>query len=124
MVQSNHATFAMASGLPQNIDLETPSIVLIGVPNKKSLERVIDKLINNRIDFSDFYEPDYDLGLTAVATVPVTEEQRAILQNYRLWNESTFNTSVAQRSERRDNRQVYSEVGGSIPSAGAIGQVA
>ena len=71
LVQSNHATFAMASALSRSIDGDTPSIVLIGVPNKKALERVIDKLINNRIDFSDFHEPDYDLGLTAVATVPV-----------------------------------------------------
>lgn len=109
----------MASALPQSTDDVPPSIVLIGVPDKDALDRVIQKLKNNRIDFSAFHEPDYDLGLTAVATVPVTEEQRAILHNYRLWDESTFNTSVAQRSERRDNRKVYSEVGGSIPSAGA-----
>lgn len=115
----------MASALPQSIDGATPSIVLIGVPNKPALERVINKLIDNQIDFSDFHEPDYDLGLTAVATVPVTEEQRAILQNYKLWNESTFNnTSVAQRSERRDSRKAYSEVGGSIPSGRTMGQVA
>lgn len=107
----------MASALPQSIDGVPPSIVLIGVPNIPALERVINKLIDNRIDFSDFYEPDYDMGLSAVATVPVTAEQRAILQNYKLWNESTFNDAhVAQRSERRDNRKVYSEVGGSIPS--------
>lgn len=105
----------MASGLKeQGI---TPSIVLIGVPDKKSLDRVIKKLIDNRIDFSDFYEPDHDMGLSAVATVPVTEEQRIILHGYRLWNESTFNNAhVAQRSERRDSRKAYSEVGGSIPS--------
>lgn len=109
----------MASRLSPS-QTETPSIVLIGVPHKKALERVIQKLVDHNINFSDFYEPDHGMGLSAVATVPVTEEQRTILHDYRLWNESTFNnTSVAQRSERRDNRKVYSEVGGSIPSAGA-----
>lgn len=107
----------MVSALPQSLDNETPSIVLIGVPDKKALERVINKLIDNNIHFSDFYEPDNDMGLSAVATVPVNAEQREILRGYRLWNESTFNnTSVAQRSERRDSRKAYSEVGGSIPS--------
>jgi hypothetical protein len=116
----------MASALPQSTDTVPPSIVLIGVPDKDALERVIQKLKNNRIDYSAFHEPDYDLGLTAVATVPVTEEQRAILQNYRLWNESTFNTHAhSSVAERRDSRKAYPEVGGSIPSARAkFGQVA
>lgn len=115
----------MASAIHSKISSDPPSIVLIGVSNKKALERVIDKLVDNQIGFSDFYEPDNDIGLSAVATVPLTEEQREILRNYKLWNESTFNNAhVAQRSERRDNRKVYPEVGGSIPSVRTIGQVA
>lgn len=114
----------MAAALPKNSDNETPSIVLIGVPDKNALDRVIKKLIDNNINFSDFYEPDHGMGLSAVATVPVTEEQRRILQGYKLWNESTFNTHVAQRSERRDSRKAYPEVIGSNPVVSTIGQVA
>lgn len=123
IVQTNHATFEMAAALPKGSN-GIPSIVLIGVPDKKALDRVIKKLINNSINFSDFYEPDHGIGLSAVATVPVTEKQRRILHGYRLWNESTFNTRVAQWSEHRHSRKAYPEVGGSIPSTCANEQVA
>ena len=79
----------MAYTLPQSADEPfTPSIVTVGVPNIKALERVIEKLTLHRIEFSVFNEPDNDLGLTAVATVPLDVEQKAVLRNYRLWNES------------------------------------
>lgn len=119
VVQSNHATFEMASKLSTGFQ-DTPSIVLIGVSDKKALEKVIDKLIDNGIGFSDFYEPDGGVGLSAVATVPVTGAQRDVLRNYRLWDESTFNTHAhSSVAERRDSRKAYPEVGGSIPSARA-----
>lgn len=88
IIQPSHATFEMARALPKSVDLITPSIVLIGVPNQKALKKVLCKLKLNRIDASAFYESDDDLGLTAVATVPLTEEQHAILENYKLWNEN------------------------------------
>lgn len=99
IIQTNHATFEMAYTLPQSVDLSTPHIVLIGVPNKKALKKVISKLRLNSIEFSVFDEPDDDLGLTAVATVPLTEEQRAILQQYKLWKEE--NVSYARSSVGR-----------------------
>jgi hypothetical protein len=107
----------MASKLSNSLP-EIPSIVLIGVADKKALEKVIDKLVDNGIGFSDFYETDGGVGLSAVATVPVAGAQRDVLRNYRLWNESTFNTHThSSVAERRDSRKAYPEVGGSIPSA-------
>ena len=99
VIQTNHATFEMAYTLPQSVELTTPSLVLIGVPDKKALKKVISKLRLNSIEFSAFDEPDDDLGLTAVATVPLTEEQRAILQQYKLWKEE--NVSYARSSVGR-----------------------
>lgn len=96
IIQTNHATFEMAYTLSQSVDDLVPSLVLIGVPNKKALERVIAKLKLHHIDASAFYEPDNDLGLTAVVTVPLDEEQRAVLQNYKLWSEK--NVSYAPSS--------------------------
>lgn len=89
-MQSNHATFEMAYTLSQSVDDSTPFIVMVGVPNKKSLEKVIRKLKDHQIDHSAFYEPDHDYGLTAVATVPLTEEQRAALRDYKLWKEENI----------------------------------
>ena len=88
IVQSNHATFELARRLPHPQNLEiTPSCIVIGVPNKTALYRVIEKLRLNAIPHHVFYEPDFDMGLSAVATVPLGQEQRRKLSNYRLWHE-------------------------------------
>jgi hypothetical protein len=72
---------------------ETPSVVLIGIPDKSSLEAVAARLTRYGIAFEAFYEPDYDLGLTAIATYPITnKKQRRALGTYKLWSpqESTL----------------------------------
>jgi hypothetical protein len=74
----------MAKRLPSDFD-QIPNLVLIGVPDKAALFRVINKLNDNAIGHEVFYEPDDNLGLTAVATYPLTQEQRRCLSNYRLW---------------------------------------
>ena len=100
----------MSEALSPSASDFTPSIVLIGVPHTKALERVIEKLKLNRIQFSPFVEPDNGLGLTAVATVPLTEEQRVVLQNYKVF-------SHARSSVVRALRAVDGEVGCSNRSA-------
>jgi hypothetical protein len=35
-----------------------------------------------------FYEPDWDYGLTAFATEPVTQEKRSIFRKFRLWSQA------------------------------------
>jgi len=74
----------MAKRLPSDYG-QIPFLVLIGVPDKAALFRVINKLNDNAIGHEVFYEPDDNLGLTAVATYPLTQEQRRCLSNYRLW---------------------------------------
>jgi hypothetical protein len=74
----------MAKRLPSDFD-QIPNLVLIGVPDKAALFRVINKLNDNAIGHEVFYEPDDNLGLTAIATYPLTQEQRRVLSNYRLW---------------------------------------
>lgn len=92
LVQSNHATFEVARRLPQpqNSD-ETPSVVVIGVPDKNALFRVVEKLRSNNIGHQAFCEPDFNMGLSAVATVPLEQEQRRVLSNYKLWKEENTN---------------------------------
>lgn len=98
LVQSNHATFEVARRLPQprNLD-ETPSCIVIGVPDKAALFRVVEKLRSNDIAHQVFYEPDFDMGLSAVATVPLEQHQRRALSNYRLWQEpnASIQASIA-----------------------------
>lgn len=87
----------MASNFHSEVSLTTPSIVLIGVPDKKALTKVIQKLNLHNIEFSAFYESDDDMGLSAVATVPLDEERRSVLRGYKLWNE-TNNFTYARSS--------------------------
>jgi hypothetical protein len=86
IVQSNHATFEVARRLPPEYE-ETPNLVLIGVPDKTELFRVVEKLKFHEIDHQVFYEPDDNMGLSAVATVPLIQEQRRPLSNYQTWKE-------------------------------------
>jgi hypothetical protein len=88
IVQSNHATYSIAQ---QQADFDrdcVPSIVVIGVPNLRGLERVIKKLHDNGIEHAQFVEPDFDMGLSAVATAPLWfQEQRDVLKNYCTWKD-------------------------------------
>lgn len=66
-------------------DYRIPNIVVIGVPNKEALERVSAKLLQHKIRHYNYSEPDYQMGFTAIATVPLSVEEKKVLSNYRLW---------------------------------------
>lgn len=83
IVQSNHATFSIASLL--RLERGIPNIILIGVPHLRSLNKVLAKLKAHQIPHFAWTEPDYDFGLTAIATAPLEGEQRSVLSNYRLY---------------------------------------
>ena len=91
LVQSSHAVYSIAQQ-QTNLDKNTiPSIVMIGVPNSKALNRVITKLQLNNIEHATFFEPDFNMGLSAVATAPLyTNEERAVLKNYCTWKEPGY----------------------------------
>jgi hypothetical protein len=90
IVQSNHATFEVARRTASNLT-DIPSCIVIGVPDKNALLRVCEKLNKHNIQHHTFYEPDFNMGLSAVATVPLEQEQRRFLSNYRLWREENTN---------------------------------
>jgi len=65
---------------------EVPFLIVIGVPDKPALEAVIERLQRYGIDHEAYSEPDNDMGLTAVATVPITRRKhRKALLIYKLW---------------------------------------
>lgn len=69
-------------------DSYIPNLVWVGLPNTASLEKTIQKLKSNQIPFFKWEEPDFDYGLTAVATIPLTQEQKQVLVNYKLLKHS------------------------------------
>lgn len=77
-----------------NLD-EIPSCIVIGVPDKAALFRAIEKLRKYDIGHQVFYEPDFNMGLSAVATVPIEGAQRRALSNYGIWKEPETTGAIA-----------------------------
>lgn len=71
-----------------------PNIVLVGLPNVRSLEKTARKLRLNNIPHHEWHEPDFDFGFTAICTAPLDEKQRIILKDYRVY------APIAQLGER------------------------
>lgn len=59
---------------------DCPNIVFIGVKNKHKLEQVLKHLKEVQIGHAPWIEPDYDLGFTSIATIPISGEKRIPLQ--------------------------------------------
>lgn len=114
IVQSAHAVLHIGSSA---YPIEgVPNIILIGVPHLSALKKTEKKLADNGIPHHPWTEPDNDLGFTAIATVPLTAEEKKCLANYRLWSPMFSGSSVGQSAssplvgrERSDVRFVPGE---------------
>jgi hypothetical protein len=83
LVQSVHAAIQAATLFPS----QDPWLVVCQVPDAVELGRAKAHLETSSIDAAMFYEPDDDLGFTAIATGPIGREQRRALRRYQLWSE-------------------------------------
>lgn len=88
IVQTAHSAFH-AGETTQHLEIlpnqDIPSLVLLQVDNEEQLQALSKKLKEKDIVHSKFFEPDDNLGYTSITTVPVTDEQRKVFSNYRLW---------------------------------------
>lgn len=107
IVQTNHATQQLFSILPSPEGI--PNIVAIGVPDEAALKRVFAKLKANQIQHRPFYEPDGDLGFTAIVTVPLDGVQREALRNYRLFNGRGHEQVSSCAPDKRDSPTIPPE---------------
>ncbi len=93
IVQSNHAILTLATTASPHYSFNFnppskhnyPNIILIGVPDRRALDRVQKKLALNSIPHYCWTEPDNNLGFTAIATIPLRPDEKIPLANYRLW---------------------------------------
>lgn len=83
ITQAGHAIYGLVNSYRPEFD--TPNFVTIGVPDLNALKRVQAKLNVNQVPHYAWVEPDFDLGFTAIATIPLDEEQKKVLSNYRLY---------------------------------------
>jgi hypothetical protein len=80
IVQTAHA--CLQKEMPKDIN----SIVLFEVKNEDHLIKVHEYLMDRGIDSYMFFEPDYDMGYTAIATEPISEENRDIFKRFKMWS--------------------------------------
>lgn len=85
LVQASHAAFE--AGLRwHSPDDEVTSLIVLEVPHKTALLRAARKLSAKGVDHHVFFEPDFDMGESALATRPLVGEARRPLSGYPLWN--------------------------------------
>ena len=81
-VQSGHSILELS----RKIKFENhPSLVYISVKSEFKLKKVIEELIDNEINFTIFREPDLNNEITAIATEPLFNDKRKILERYQLY---------------------------------------
>lgn len=73
-------------------------MVLIGVPDRAGLAEAIRKISQWGHGYYAWFEPDFDLGLTAVATVPLDREAKKLFSNYALWRPIYAPSSAVEQS--------------------------
>jgi hypothetical protein len=83
IVQAAHAAIQATNLFPS----KDPNLVVCEVANIEELGRASDRLKNVGIDCAAFFEPDDDLGFTALATGPLKRDQRRFLKGFRSWRE-------------------------------------
>lgn len=85
IVQAGHAALEAGIYLGDRDQSEPSSLVVIGVKNQFQLEKAIKDLESKDIKLITFFEPSWDMGLSAFGTEPLTQEQRVLLKRYQLW---------------------------------------
>ena len=89
VVQSSHAAIEIArSHVP--LDLEHPHLVVISIDNEQKLQKCLDRIESEGIICKPFYESDLGDQLTAFATEPIPDNQKAIFRRYQLLKASDF----------------------------------
>lgn len=84
LVQASHA--ALEAGLKDNHTYQqTSSIIIFQIPDEQTLKNELKYIESLGIECASFYEPYEDMGITAFATLPVTEDKRHFFKKYTLW---------------------------------------
>lgn len=84
LVQVGHA--AWEAGLSFEQPGEVASLIVLEVPDQSALEAASDRLERYGINHKMFFEPDFDMGHSAIATRPVhAKKERHLFRKYPLY---------------------------------------
>lgn len=82
-MQASHAAYE--AGKFGNLENEIKSLVLCEVANERELLKAQAKLKRRGIDLVLFLEPDIGNQATALATLPLNDNQRKLMSKFKLW---------------------------------------
>ena len=88
IVQASHACLELVLSLPDNKKPNTTShIILLSCKNEEKLLNIHDLLDEKEITHSLFFEPDDNMGYTAIATEPQYNgcNNRDFFKKFQLW---------------------------------------
>jgi hypothetical protein len=84
LVQASHA--ALEAGFEFEKPHKTSSIIMIGAENKDELYNIRDRLERHGIRHHMFFEPDFEMGHSAIATEPIKDlKTRRLMSKYSLY---------------------------------------
>lgn len=88
LVQSSHAALEMGLQLdPNKKPTQVSFLILLEVRDQDHLHQISEYLELNEIDYHMFFEPDYDMGHTAICTEPMYGNQRNKFKKFELWKQ-------------------------------------
>jgi len=93
LVQVGHA--ALEAGREHYRSDEIASFIVLEVPDRAALEAAAKRLSELGIDHHMFFEPDFKMGYSSLATRPVSGKERQIFRRWPLWRDSADNASRA-----------------------------
>ena len=84
LVQSSHAVLEAGRSLygPEH---GIASVIVLAVADQAALYRAHEELLRRGVECELFFEPDFDMGHSALATQPLRDTQRRLLRKWPLW---------------------------------------
>jgi len=87
LVQVGHA--ALEAGRAHYFGDEIASFIVLEVPDLQGLEDAARHLTKQGIEHKMFFEPDFGMGHSAIATRPVRGKERQLFRSWPLWRDQT-----------------------------------
>ena len=89
IVQLGHACHEAGKLLKHEENRETSSLILLSAADEKDLKSIARKIDCAGIDFYMFYEPDNEMGYSAICTRPITSDrERAFFRKWDLYRDT------------------------------------
>lgn len=89
LVQSAHAALELGLQLsPDKKPDKTSFLILLNADNQSHLNEIARYLDDHDIEFHKFFEPDYDMGYTAICTEPLSQDKRKYFRKFNLWKQT------------------------------------